>query len=133
MLEELMKFAVKKQTEVSEFLIGTIALLWGVWLLIPIWDTFRLFSYTNFILIAPENTWGLVCASVGLLTVIASTTTWINLRKIMALIQIALWVFVAITFASVVPGNTEVPVYIMLSVASFWVYVRLVFMKFAYK
>lgn len=130
---DLMKILMQKQTEVSEFLLGLAALLWGAWLLNPAWNTFYLFSYTSFLHIASENVWGIALVVIGIVAIIASTTKWFKVRRLMALIQLSLWAFVAVTFASSAPQNTSIAVYIVLSLAAFWAYIKIIFLEFAYK
>lgn len=129
MLDEIIQFSVQRQNVVAEFLMGTTAFLWGIWLINPFWDTFDLPSFAGFASLGSELLWGTIYAVIGLIVVIASMTPYQKVRQFMAFVQMIIWVFAATGFALDVPQNTAVPVYIMLSIISFWLYIRLMFLE----
>lgn len=127
MIEEVLKFSIQKQTAVAEFLMGATAFLWGIWLVNPLWDTFALPSFAGFASFGSEMLWGCIYATIGLLVILSSMTKYLRVRQFLAFVQMLMWVFASVGFALVVPENTAVPVYFMLSVISFWLYIRLMF------
>lgn len=125
MIEHLTLFAIQKQAEIGEFILGMFAVTWGIWLLLPMWDTFSYPSFASFLYVAPEHIWGLFALFLGLITILFASTKLFFVRKLMSLLHIAWWAFVSSMFVFAAPGNTAVPVYMMLSVYSFWRYVKL--------
>lgn len=132
MIDSLLRLVLTKQAEVSEMLVSAVMFFWGVWLLNPYWDTFSLAVFAGFPQFGSEELWGGLYAFVGLLGIICAATRKIRVRKAVILLQIAMWAFVATAFVTARPETTAVPVYVMMSVISFWLYIKLVFFELAH-
>lgn len=132
MIDSLLRLVMRKQAEVSELLVSGIMFFWGVWLMNPFWDTFSLTVFEGFSRFGPEEIWGAVYGMVGLIGMVSAMTSKYKLRKAVIFLQIMLWAFVATAFVISTPETTAVPVYIMLSVVCFWLYIKLVFFELAH-
>lgn len=126
MIEVLTMFVIKKQAEIGEFILSLFMILWGLWLLNPAWDTFSLPSFEAFLTVAPEMVWGLIAMSIGVLTLLSAGIKYYPARRVMIFLNMMWWAFVAVMFLMCVPENTAVPIYMMLSILSFWRYIKLV-------
>lgn len=132
MLDSLLRLALKKQAQVSEMLVSGVMFFWGMWLLNPYWETFALSVFAGFPQFGSEEIWGAVYGVVGLLGILASMTKVYKLRKTVVFIQIMMWAFVATAFLMSTPETTAVPVYFMLSIICFWLYIKLLFFELAH-
>jgi hypothetical protein len=93
---------------------------WGLWLLIPWWDTFgssKVFDAME--TIAPEWAWGAAMTLLGL----ARLTMWIKdghlikFRRAFAVASMFVWVLITVVYALGNPLTTGVPIYATLIIA----------------
>lgn len=140
-LRELLR---DKDFEASEFVSGFAAFGWGIMLLLPylsLWlgepyiggfsrsPTFKVMAE-----IAPEWVWGGAMVIAGAVQLVAAfcdyeawacRINWRAVRYYTALLLIALWAFISITFIRANPGATSTAVYPIFAASDIWVYWRL--------
>ena len=117
--------------EIVELVFGSALFLWGVWVLLPIWETFE--SGPTFAVIrslkppfcSAELFWGVVVGGGGALQLVALIRNSIKTREIMAP-----WNMVALVFLGVVLvlGNTSSPALVWFGCfawAEYWAYSRI--------
>lgn len=112
--------------EFSEFFVGLFTLLWGLWLLNPLLDTFTSSpSFRAMLELGPEWVWGLVTATIGGLQLAALIADRPQARKHLAMLLVLLWMFVSGTFAYANVATTAAIAYPMIAFCAAWVRVRL--------
>ena len=129
MLDNLTDFVFKKQVEVSEFLLGLFSLFWGIWVLNPAWGEFAMQS-SPFL---TDSILGIIYLTIGLSTVLLSTTKWYRIRRLNAFVFVVAWVFLCVHLAVIGIADHPVPVYLVVTIAGFWSYIKLLFLEHAYK
>lgn len=127
-------------SEPLEIQSGLIAVLWGVWLVSPSWHSFASCPhlYTVMASIMGERAWGVLLLSVGSLQLLAvwmgsvlhqtDRARWqrrFTLRRLMALLAMLTWLFVALVFAT---GDWPAPsavLYVATAFSAMVTYLRL--------
>jgi hypothetical protein len=108
------------ERERLELVCGLAMALWGLWLLVPCWDTFgssRVFYMLE--TIAPEWVWGAAMALLGL----ARLVMWykdghlIRFRRAFAVTSMFVWVLLVVLYALGNLMTTGVPIYATLVIA----------------
>jgi len=127
MVDRLAIFLAKSHTEVGEYILGLFSLLWGIWLLLPVWNTFSINMFSAFLHVAPEEIWGLAAVSLGVITIFSAAIKDLPMRKTSTFINIIFWLFISFMFLLATPKTTAIPIYAMLALQSFWRYVKLTF------
>lgn len=107
-----------------ELLIGFAAILWGFWVGNPYWDAFAIAPHAQFVEVAPEWFWGTFVGILGGIH-IASTTVNVNyFRKRVAFLSFCTWLFVLLTFGWQRIFGPATSLYLTITVAQAWVYLR---------
>ncbi len=110
----------------TEYLLASIALWWGVWLISPFWESFPTTpAFRVMAAIAPEWAWGVVMLSIGGLLIVGLRRVDYPLRRVALLIMALLWMAI---WVALLMGNWRGPgtiLYIHLSVLCVIAYLRL--------
>lgn len=127
MADRLYQLVFVRDIDFVEILMGLLLIGWGVQLLLP-WDTFRGSpSFAALVSIWPheEWAWGVVFLVIGMLKVGAYLSGHLLFRVAASLITSSAWAFIAGTFGWANPSGTGVVMYTGVSLASTWVFWRL--------
>ena len=100
----------------------SIAMWWGVVLILP-FDTFSTaLSYKAMAGIAPEFYWGLLMLIMGLAHLIGITYSLKKIEKASFLIATFVWIFIAAMFTIGSPPNTASGTYALIGLLTGWLY-----------
>lgn len=114
-------------TELLESLLGSLALAWGLHLLLPL-DTFHSsVAYLAMHEVAPEWAWGLATAVLGGAQIATSRFGTLRARQRAATISSAVWGFIATAFFVGSPASTAVATYSIIACASVFTAVALAY------
>ena len=94
-----------------EFLCGLQAVLWGIWIFNPWWDSFPASTAYRFMAqLAPEALWGLIVLALGLAQWLAALTgRLLPIRRAIAVSAIFVWVTITLSFAFGNVRSTAMP------------------------
>lgn len=109
-----------------ELFSGALGFLWGLWLLIPTWDTFNTTpSFAAMAALAPEWLWGSVIMGGGLLQVAMTIWGSLRLRSWATLGALLTWGFIATMLAISNFRATGGVVYFSICFSQVWAYLRI--------
>jgi len=116
----------RRDFDSAEFLTASIAVVWGLWLLNPLWTTYTVSpSYAALALLVPEEVLGtgmVIVAISQIIALIFDARAW---RRVTALAMAGAWTFAGISFLwSNVPDSSG-PTYVLLALAETWAFLRL--------
>lgn len=95
-----------------ELLIGMFSVIWGLWLVNPLGDTFTSSTiYRAMALIGPEWVWGTAVFVLGFVRLYALYRNHVLWRLRIALAGYLLWGFISLTFALSNIWSTATPIY----------------------
>lgn len=118
-----------REPDFIEFLMGALILAWGCQLAAP-WTTFAPASVTFSVLAAippyTERGWGVLFIALGVLKLAGYFLDYMPLRLVASLFVSSAWAFVAGAFGYANPTGTGVIAYAGISLASSWVFWRLI-------
>lgn len=127
MFKRLYDVLLVAHTELVEFNLGTLSIIFGLWILNPWFDTFTLPSFIAFIRFAPEWVWGTTSVVLGLYTHFALSTQEFILRRAAMFLNMVLWGAISYNFFASTPMSTGAGIYLVFSLMSLWIFVRLRF------
>ena len=111
------------------FLLGYVAIAWGVGLLNPLTNTFTITSFAFLSGIAPENFWGILALGWGLLQTTLSANGDLNIRGWLGLSNTFWWTFIALGMALSNSGTVASYIYLVFAIAGIWAYVNVVYKR----
>ncbi len=126
-IRRLRRLLVDYNFEFAEFLVGLAALLWGAWLIFPMWNTFASSSSFTVLLSSgiDESYWGLGIASVGALQLIGLLWDHRPIRRFSSFSLVLVWLFIALMFILSNPASTATVIYPLFALSSAWAYWRI--------
>jgi hypothetical protein len=103
----------------TEFFLGIISLVWGLWVLSPWWNAFDgQVAFAVMQQIAPEWVWGCVMTIVGVLKVATILSEQPKAKQYVFLVSLFVWSCVAISFVASSPFAVGSPIYILFVFAN---------------
>jgi len=116
----------RRDFDSAEFVMGIIAMIWGLWLLNPAWDSYvSTPSYAPLETLAPEWIVGVGMFMVGAAQIVALLLEARSWRRATALMMVSAWVFIGVTFGYANIASTEGPVCLTYALAEIWAFLRL--------
>jgi hypothetical protein len=112
------------QTRVLEIAVTSIALWWGVILLLPI-KTFTISSSYNIMsAIANEHIWGILMLLLGAFHLLGISLNKLYIKRLSFLVATGVWFYVATLFFLGEPATTATGTYIIIGCLTGWLYVK---------
>lgn len=111
----------------TELITGVSLFLWGLWLAIPYWDTFK--TTPTFLALQqlpiPEDIQGLIIMTVGLTVLVALLIEYNTLRIRATFAAMLIWLFLSAMFIGANVRSTATITYPILALSAAWAYLRL--------
>lgn len=107
-----------------EVFTSVVAVFYGIWLVIPLWDSFSSLSYQAMARLAPEELWGSLICLIGASQLVLMYRHSFHdkensrARSYISAMATSVWFFVATMFIVSNIATTGVPVYSLIAAAS---------------
>lgn len=113
-----------KKLRAIEVAVTSIAIWWGIILVLP-FNTFGISdSYEAMEALAPESFWGVFMIGMGFSHLLSMTYNLSRLKRFTLLIATGVWIFIASMFAIGNPMNTATGTYAIIGVLTGWLYTK---------
>lgn len=102
----------------------SIAIWWGIILILP-YDTFsEAVAYGAMSTLAPEFVWALVLLLIGFLQLYGIVRDHYSFKRFTLLFATGVWIFIATMFALGSPFNTATGTYVIIGCLTGWLYTK---------
>jgi len=114
------------QKKYLEFLPALFQVLWGLWILNPFENTFKITSAYNLMgTLAPEWVWGLILFVIGLFQLVVIFKGNLHLRAVSSILCLFIFITMSILIIFGNPASVTIPTYFMFALCEWFAYTEI--------